>query len=144
MANIKKLVVGISIALAAGSAVAATDKKADDDSLLVMFKQSVTKEQRQDLIKNAGGSLRALDDSGRDIAMRHIADGRIAKVNVRNAKQRDALIKRLSQHPLVEVAEPNYVISINDSKDPKFNILATPDDPGFGDMWALELSLIHI
>lgn len=60
--------------------------------------------------------------------MRHIADGRIAKVNVRNAKQRDALIKRLSQHPLVEVAEPNYVISINDSKDPKFNILATPDD----------------
>lgn len=138
MANIKKLVVGISMVLVAGSAAAATDKKADDDSLLVMFKQSVTKEQRQDLIQNAGGSLRALDDSGRDIAMRHIADGRIAKVKVRNAKQRDALIKRLSQHPLVEVAEPNYIINIKDSKEPGFNILATPDDPGFGDMWALE------
>lgn len=138
MANIKKLVVGISMALAASSAVAATDKKADDDSLLVMFKQAVTKEQRQDLIKNAGGSLRALDDRGRDLAMRNIADGRIAKVRVRNAAQRDALIKRLSQHPLVEVAEPNYIISINDVKDSKFNILATPDDPGFGDMWALE------
>ncbi|MCA1767734.1 MAG: S8 family serine peptidase [Idiomarina sp.] len=138
MANIKKLVVGISMALVAGSAVATTDKKADDDSLLVMFKHAVTKEQRQDLIKNAGGSLRALDDRGRDLAMRNIADGRIAKVKVRNAAQRDALIKRLSQHPLVEVAEPNYIISINDLKSSKFNILATPDDPAFGDMWALE------
>lgn len=137
MTNLKKLFVGVSMALAAGTAVA-NGQSADDDSLLVVFKASATKEQRQDLINNAGGALRALDDRGRDIAMRHIADGRIAKVNVRNAKQRDALIKRLSNHPLVDVAEPNYIISINDNKRSDFNILATPDDPAFDDMWALE------
>ena len=133
MTNLKKLVVGVSMALATGAA-AANGKQADDDSLLVVFKHSATKEQRQDLISRAGGTLRALDNRGRDIAMRNIADGRIAQVNVRNAKQRDALIKRLSNHPLVDVAEPNYIISINDTKSSNFNILATPDDPGFGDM----------
>ncbi|HAS15962.1 MAG TPA: peptidase S8, partial [Idiomarina abyssalis] len=137
MTNLKKLVVGVSMALAAGTA-AANSKQADDDSLLVVFKASATKEQRLNLISNAGGTLRALDNRGRDMAMRNIADGRIAKVNVRNAKQRDALIKRLSNHPLVDVAEPNYIISINDTKSSDFNILATPDDPAFGDMWALE------
>ena len=137
MTNLKKLVVGVSMALATGAA-AANGKQADDDSLLVVFKHSVTKEQRQDLINRAGGTLRALDSRGRDIAMRNIADGRIAQVNVRNAKQRDALIKRLSNHPFIEVAEPNYIISINDTKSSNFNILATPDDPAFGDMWALE------
>ena len=137
MTNLKKLVVGVSMALATGAA-AANGKQADDDSLLVVFKHSATKEQRQDLISRAGGTLRALDNRGRDIAMRNIADGRIAQVNVRNAKQRDALIKRLSNHPLVDVAEPNYIISINDTKSSNFNILATPDDPGFGDMWAFE------
>lgn len=137
MTNLKKIVVGVSMALATGTA-AANGKQADDDSLLVVFKASATKEQRLDLITHAGGTLRALDNRGRDMAMRNIADGRIAKVNVRNAKQRDALIKRLSNHPLVDVAEPNYIISINDTKSSDFNILATPDDPGFGDMWALE------
>ena len=137
MTNLKKLVVGVSMALATGAA-AANGKQADDDSLLVVFKHSATKEQRQDLISRAGGTLRALDNRGRDIAMRNIADGRIAQVNVRNAKQRDALIKRLSNHPLDDVAEPNYIISINDTKSSNFNILATPDDPGFGDMWAFE------
>lgn len=138
MAHLKKLVVGISMALIAGSAAASNDKKADDDSLLVVFKHAVTKEQRIDVIRNFGGSLRALDDSGRDVAMRHIADGRIAQVNVRNAQQRDALIKRLSRHPLIDAAEPNYIISINETSAADFTVLSTPNDPGFGDMWALE------
>ena len=77
MTNLKKLVVGVSMALATGAA-AANGKQADDDSLLVVFKHSATKEQRQDLISRAGGTLRALDNRGRGIAMRNIADGRIA------------------------------------------------------------------
>lgn len=137
MTNKRKLVVGISLALCTGSAMAA-QQQAEEDSLLVVFKPQVAKEERIETIRNAGGVLRKLDARGRDSAMSHIAEGRIAKVKVRDAAQRDRLIKKLSRHPLIDVAEPNYVIHLSDSERAKFRAMATPDDPAFGDMWAME------
>ncbi|MGX5915685.1 S8 family serine peptidase [Aliidiomarina sp. Khilg15.8] len=136
MTNKKKLVVGISLALFAGSAMAA-NKQAEDDSLLVIFKDQVTKEDRLQTIRGVGGMMRATDERGRDLSFRHVADGRINKIQVANAAQRDRVIKRLSNHPLVEFAEPNYIISIN-KQQAQFSPLSVPNDPAFGDLWAMQ------
>src|SRR5690554_3386093 len=111
MTNKSKLVVGISLALLSGSAMAA-NTPAEDDSLLVMFKETVSKEQRENVIRSVGGILRETDALGRDLRMRHVAQGRINEIRVANAAQRDRALKRLAMHPLIEVAEPNYTISI--------------------------------
>lgn len=132
MTNKSKLVVGISLALLSGSAMAA-NTPAEDDSLLVMFKETVSKEQRENVIRSVGGILRETDALGRDLRMRHVAQGRINEIRVANAAQRDRALKRLAMHPLIEVAEPNYTISIND-----IQMQSMPNDPGFSDMWAME------
>ncbi|MCC5878372.1 MAG: S8 family serine peptidase [Idiomarina sp.] len=133
MANKSKLVVGISLALFAGSAMAA-NQPADEETLLVMFKPSVSKDQRESVVRSVGGILRATDDAGRDLRMRHVAEGRINKIHVANAAQRDRVIKRLSQHPLIEVAEPNYILTtaVTDRQP-----LSVPNDQFFGLMWNL-------
>ncbi|MCB5212165.1 S8 family serine peptidase [Rheinheimera aquimaris] len=59
--------------------------------------------------------------------MRYVADGRIVKVLVPKGTDKDTLIKRLSVHPAVAVAEPDYPL----------HALATPDDPDFGQLWGL-------
>ncbi|RUO30942.1 peptidase S8 [Aliidiomarina sedimenti] len=131
MTNKTKLVVGISLALFTGSAMAASTQ-AEEDSLLVMFKESVSKEQREEVIRGVGGILRETDVLGRDLRMRHVAQGRINEIRVANSAQRDRAIKRLAAHPLIEVAEPNYTISIND-----IQAQAVPNDPNFGNLWGL-------
>lgn len=133
MTNKSKLVVGISLALFAGSAMAA-NPPADEETLLVMFKSSVSKDQRESVVRSVGGILRATDDAGRDLRMRHVAEGRINKVRVANAAQRDRVIKRLSHHPLIEVAEPNYILTTADrDRQP----LSAPNDEFFDLMWGL-------
>lgn len=135
MANKNKLVVGISLALFAGSAMAANQPTADEESLVVMFKPSVSKSEREMVIRSVGGILRETDAQGRDLRMRHVAEGRINKVRVANAAQRDRLIKRLSVHPLVEVAEPNYILTTQvDSQQ----AIDAPNDEFFDLMWNLE------
>ncbi|GAA0541654.1 S8 family serine peptidase [Rheinheimera aquimaris] len=92
-----------------------------------MFKPGVSKQERQNLIHKQGASLRQLDEQGRDMKMRYVADGRIVKVLVPKGTDKDTLIKRLSVHPAVAVAEPDYPL----------HALATPDDPDFGQLWGL-------
>ena len=133
MTNKSKLVVGIYLALFAGSAMAA-NPPADEESLLVIFKSSVSKDQRENVVRSVGGMLRATDDAGRDLRMRHVAEGRINKIRVANAAQRDRVIKRLSQHPLIEVAEPNYLLTTSERDIQPLN---APNDEFFGLMWGL-------
>ncbi|HEY9041980.1 MAG TPA: S8 family serine peptidase [Rheinheimera sp.] len=92
-----------------------------------MFKPGVSKQERQNIIHNQGASLRQLDEHGRDLKMRYVADGRIVKVLLPKGADKDTLIKRLSVNPAVAVAEPDYPL----------HALATPDDPDFGQLWGL-------
>lgn len=126
MTHKKLLAVAVASALIAGSAAAATPS-ADGDSILVMFKPGVSKQQRVELIKQNGASLRALDEYGRDVKMKYVADGRIVKVNIPKGVSRDHLIKKLASHPAVEVAEPNYQVKA----------LGMPDDPRFNELWGM-------
>ncbi|GAB2913870.1 S8 family serine peptidase [Rheinheimera gaetbuli] len=79
------------------------------------------------MVKNAGASLRQLDEQGRDMKMRYVADGRIVQVKVPKGADRERLIKKLTLNPAVEIAEPDFPLKA----------LATPNDPRFGDLWGL-------
>lgn len=124
----KKSLLAGAIATALFSATALASPPSDpDNAILVMFKPGVSKQERQNLIHTQGASLRQLDEQGRDMKMRYVADGRIVKVLVPKGTDKDTLIKRLSVHPAVAVAEPDYPL----------HALATPDDPDFGQLWGL-------
>lgn len=131
MSKQKILALAIAAALSSGSAVANNTPAVADDSILVMFKPGATKQERVSAVKRSGASLRQLDSQGRDIKMRHIADGRIAKIKVPKGVNRDFLIKQLATHPAVAVAEPNYLVKALTAP------LAVPADPRFSEMWAL-------
>ena len=124
----QKNIVGIAVATAlmSGSALANINSGAED-AVLVMFKPGVSKQERVNLIKQNGASLRQLDAQGRDMKMRYVADGRIVKVKVPKGVDRDHLIKKLSANPAVAVAEPDFPLKA----------LATPNDPSFAELWGL-------
>lgn len=124
--NKKNLVyIAISSALMA-SAVHATESS--DNSILVLFKPGVAKQQRLDAVQNAGGILRQLDANGRDLKMRYVADGRIVKVQLPQGADRDRMIKKLAANPAIEIAEPDF----------KQTALAVPDDARFNELWAMQ------
>ena len=124
----KKTLLAGSIATALFSASVLAGPPSDpDNAILVMFKPGVSKQERQNIIHNQGASLRQLDEQGRDLKMRYVADGRIVKVLLPKGADKDTLIKRLSVNPAVAVAEPDYPL----------HALATPDDPDFGQLWGL-------
>ncbi|MBU2113304.1 MAG: S8 family serine peptidase [Gammaproteobacteria bacterium] len=118
--------IAVATALMSGSALANINSGAED-AVLVMFKPGVSKQERVNLIKQNGASLRQLDAQGRDMKMRYVADGRIVKVKVPKGVDRDHLIKKLSANPAVAVAEPDFPLKA----------LATPNDPSFAELWGL-------
>ena len=74
----KKTLLAGSIATALFSASVLAGPPSDpDNAILVMFKPGVSKQERQNIIHNQGASLRQLDEHGRDLKMRYVADGRI-------------------------------------------------------------------
>lgn len=129
----KKTLIAFAVAsaLCAGSASASQIAMAADDSILIMFKPGVAKQERQTLIKQTGASLRQLDAEGRDLRMRHVAQGRIHKVKIPKGVNRDFILKQLSRHPAIEVAEPNYLVTSLMAP------LSIPNDPRFTDLWGL-------
>ncbi|WP_445767663.1 S8 family serine peptidase [Rheinheimera sp.] len=118
--------IAVATALMSGSALANINSGAED-AVLIMFKPGVSKQERVNLIKQNGASLRQLDAQGRDMKMRYVADGRIVKVKVPKGVDRDHLIKKLSANPAVAVAEPDFPLKA----------LATPNDPSFAELWGL-------
>lgn len=123
--NHKTLIaIAVTAALVSGTSLA---NSTNDESILVMFKPGVSKQQRETVVKQQGASLRQLDAQGRDMKMRYVADGRIVKVKVPKGVDRDELVKKLTVNPLVSVAEPNFPLQA----------LATPDDTRFNELWAL-------
>lgn len=126
------LALAVVAALASGSALANTIEAASD-SVLVVFKPGVSKQERTAVLKTHGVSIRYADSDGLDRRSRHLADGRIAEIAVPKGVNRDALLKKLSKHKSISIAEPNYIIKAISTE----RQLATPADPRFGDLWGL-------
>lgn len=130
---IKKSLIALAVgtALISGSAFATSHAPAADDSILVMFKPGVTKQQRETLVRRTGASLRQLDAQGRDIAFQNVAEGRIVKIRIPKGVNKDFVMKQLARNPAVEVAEPNYLVQSTRAA------VTPPNDPRFGDLWGL-------
>ncbi len=130
---IKKSLIALAVgtALISGTAFAKDHAPAADDSIMVMFKPGVTKQQRETVIRRTGASLRQLDAQGRDLAFKHVADGRIAKIRVPKGVNKDFVMKQLARNPAIEVAEPNYLVQSTRAA------VTPPNDPRFGDLWGL-------
>lgn len=109
-----------------------TEPLAATDSIIVVFKQGVGKSERQDLMKKFGVSLRFADKDGFDARSRQLLDGRIAELKIPKGVSRDGLIKQLSRHAAIEVAEPNYLLHAIDNTN-----VVLPNDPRFSELWGM-------
>uniref|UniRef100_A0A486XV01 Serine protease, subtilase family n=1 Tax=Rheinheimera sp. BAL341 TaxID=1708203 RepID=A0A486XV01_9GAMM len=127
MTKKKILTIAITAALFSSTLSAENSVNSTNNDLLVMFKPGVSKQQREEVIKQHGASLRQLDEQGRDPKMRYVADGRIVKVSAPKSISRAKLIKKLALHPAIEVAEPDFPLKA----------LAVPNDPSFSELWGL-------
>lgn len=89
-----------------------------DGELLVRFRQGVSEQDKTRLVEGKG-MKRAKRLRGRS---------RLEKVTLKVGQELDALLADLRQNYLVELAEPNYLVSRDE---------VVPNDPSFNDQWAL-------
>ncbi|WP_105188924.1 S8 family serine peptidase [Pseudoalteromonas sp. T1lg48] len=104
----------------------AKERKYDDNSVLVVYKEGATAAQRASARALIGGKNDHLNEKGQDRRFRHILNGRVASVKLDKIKA-DAAIKALSKHPSVDYVEYNQV----------FQPAALPSDSMFGDLWGM-------
>ncbi len=106
-------------------------KKHNLHTVLVKFRDGVSKKQRKDVIKSVNGKIKDKNDDGIDDRCKHIADGNLVIINLYDKDKKkdlatDALLK-LKNNPHIEYAHyDNYV-----------KIIATPDDARFTELWGL-------
>lgn len=107
------------------------EKNYDLSTILVKFKEGVTKKQRNGLASMAGGKFKDKDEDGVDDRYEHILSGRLALIKLKGEKGKDLAsqaLRALQNHPLIEYAEYNYQQYID----------LTPNDPRFDELWGLD------
>lgn len=111
--------------LAAGNAHAS---KAEifDDSVIVVYKENVSREAKARARSSVGAQISDLNRDEIDDRFSNILDGRIAKLQLSGKSVKDA-IEILSRNPSVKIAEPNYL----------YRKALIPNDPSYGDLWGL-------
>ena len=135
MTNKSILALAVCAALSAPSFANAQSNNqplAASDSIIVVFKQGVGKTERQQIMKKYGVSLRYADKEGFDARSRQLLDGRIAELSIPKGVSRDGLIKQLSRHQAIEVAEPNYLLHAIENSE-----VVIPNDPRFSELWGM-------
>jgi subtilisin family serine protease/subtilisin-like proprotein convertase family protein len=106
------------------------EKPYDFSTILVKFKDGVTKKQRHDLAILARGKFKDKNEDGIDDRYQHILSGRLALIELEGTKGLNLAtraLRALQNHPFVDYAEYNYLHSID----------LAPDDPDFGELWGL-------
>jgi subtilisin-like proprotein convertase family protein len=102
----------------------------DLSTILVKFKERVTKKQRNDLASLAGGKFKDKNEDGIDDRYQHIMRGRLSLIELEGAKGQDLAtraLQTLKNHPFIEYAEYNYLHYIDEF----------PYDPDFDKLWGL-------
>ena len=97
-----------------------------DDSILVVFKKQASVNERREVRQLIGANVIGLNSEERDTKFKYVLDGRLSVMELSNVKPA-AAIKALQDHPAVEYAEFNYIVSAT----------ATPNDPSYGSLWGL-------
>jgi len=108
----------------------AAKKIYDLSTIMVKFKEGITKRQRKDIASLAKGKFKDKNQDGIDDRYQHILHGRLALIKLEGAKGQDLAtqaLRALQNHPLIEYAEYNYLHYIDTS----------PNDPRFDELWGL-------
>ncbi|WP_462160009.1 S8 family serine peptidase [Pseudoalteromonas sp. GB56] len=116
------------IALAVSQAPEKAAPAYDQQSVIVKFKQKVTKKERKALTQNLGVSFKDKNDDGVDDRLRHIANGRLAVLKLGKGRHVENVLASLKNHPLVEYAEPNFIVKHQ----------ATPNDPNYANLYGMQ------
>lgn len=105
-------------------------KEYDTQSVLVKFKDTVTKSERRSLIKMVNGRFKDKNGDGIDDRYHSILSGKLYKIELDGKKTADLAtpaIKALQGHPAVAYAEYNYIQ----------HIALTPNDPRYNELWGM-------
>ncbi len=100
----------------------------DYNSVLVKFKEGVTKQQRKALAKMLGGSYKDRNNDGIDDQFTMIAGGRLAQIEIKGKSDKASeALTRLKGNPYLEYANYNYF----------HHIALTPNDPRYSELWGM-------
>jgi subtilisin family serine protease len=106
------------------------EKDYDLSTILVKFKDKVSKKQRNDAAILVRGKFKDKNKDGIDDRYKHIMGGRLALIKLKGEKGKDLAsnaLRSLQNHPFIEYAEYNYLQYID----------LTPNDSLFSDLWGL-------
>ena len=108
------------------------EKAHDLSTILVKFKEKISKKQKKDLASLVGGKFKDKNEDGIDDRYQHILGGRLAALELQGEKGKDLAsraLRKLENHPLIEYAEYNYLHYID--------YIPVPDDKRFDELWGL-------
>jgi serine protease len=129
----KKLVLGVILLFCASmlfnDALFANGNEYDKQTVLVKFKEGVTKAQRNEVASQVNGNFKDKNNDGIDDRYNKIAKGRVARIDLKGSGDDPAAaaLGVLNGHPYVEYAQYNYL----------HYQTATPNDPRFSEKWDL-------
>ncbi|MFV7783104.1 S8 family serine peptidase [Shewanella marisflavi] len=123
------LLTGLSpVALAVSKAPLKAMPEYDQQSVIVKFKQKVAKKDRKELTRNLGVSFKDKNNDGVDDRLRNIANGRLAVLELGQGRKVDSVLASLKNHPLIEYAEPNYLV----------HTTAVPNDTSYPSLYGMQ------
>lgn len=104
----------------------ANTPKVFDDSVIVVYKDGVSKMSKMRARMSVGAKISDLNRDEVDDRFTNLLNGRLANLRLSGKTVKEA-IEILRKNPNVKYVEPNY----------EWTTSVTPDDPGFGDLWGL-------
>ena len=108
-------------------------KKAHDlSTVLVKFKERISKKQKKDIATLVGGKFKDKNEDGIDDRYQNILGGRLAALELQGDKGKDLAslaLQALENHPFIEYAEYIYLHYID--------YTLVPSDDRFDELWGL-------
>lgn len=116
-----------AMVVATSPAMAVNQIEFKKDSILVVYKNDTTKADRDSVKRALRASIKDTNNDGIDDRFKNLLNGRLAKYALTTGIDIKEAIKKISQHPAVAYAEPNYIL----------HAIATPDDSSLDQLWGL-------
>ncbi len=121
------LLTGISGAVSAATHISGAKNDFDKHSILVKFKDHAGPGERRNLARAINATFKDRNNDGVDDRFANIAKGRLAQLDLAKGQQVEQQLKRLANHPMIEFAEPNYMVYA----------AATPNDTQYSSLWGM-------
>jgi serine protease len=99
----------------------------DEHSVIVKFRDVTTAAAVGDAVAMVGGKFEDKNFDRRDDRFTHVADGRLALLELEGKFSAKEAMATLANHPAIEYVEHNWMIYVNQ----------IPNDPQFGVLWGL-------